>query len=616
MLALVVVAGAAVSYGLAAQQSLQQAQRGLRDLRDQQDGGPGDVAPVLRDARGSVREAERYLDRLPVRLVALVPVLGRSFGAERAVTEVTAEVLDAAVLAAEQAPGMAGGAGQLDLSALTRLEQDLSAPVGRARLALVELERTPTGLTPPQVGAGVDDAVEVLSPAVQGLEDALIGLRVGRGLLGGAGSRNLLVGLANNAELRGSGGYVSSVATGRTQGGRLTLDPLRDVVTFADPPARARRVPAPPEYVEDYGPLAGDTTQFRSWNMSPDFPATAVVGARVAGMLLGTEPDVVVLLDVPAMTALAALGEGDLAVGGGRTVSPAELQQSLLVDSYAEAGTDDQAQDARRVQLQAAASVAVGRLLASDVPVLDTVRTLGGLARGRHLSVWSARTQEQADLVELGLAGAVRAAPGEDLLHMAVNNIGANKLDVYVKRAVELEAVVGENAADVVQRLRLSNQAPADLVPYVAGFERPGTMVGLVEVSLPPGADVQSVSRDGATLAPTVRRGADRLRLRTRVELDRGQQTVLEVRYRVPLVDGAYRLRALPQPLAEDATMRLDVRAAPGVRLQRAEGTALAGGAVVEQGPFTDSHVLSLRPRPDSWGDRLRQFWYEPVRLG
>lgn len=611
--------GLAVTAGwsaLSAKRSLEQAQRGLTALRAQGDLGPEAVAPALRDARANVAEAERDLWRLPVRLAASVPVLGRSFVAERAVTAVTAQVLDAAVLAVDQAPGIGGGAGRLDLAALARLQQDLSGPVARSRLALTELEGTATGWTPPQVGAGVAEAVSVLSPAVAGLEDALVGLRVGRGLLGGTGSRRLLVALANNAELRGSGGYVSSIATGRTQDGRLALDPLRDVVTFADPPARARRVPAPPEYVEDYGPLAGDTTQFRSWNMSPDFPSAAVVGARVAGLLLGTEPDVVVLLDVPAMTALAELGEGDLAVGNGRTVSPAELQQSLLIDSYAQAGTDDVAQKARRAQLQEAASVAVGRLLGSNVPVLDAARALGGLARGRHLSVWSARAAEEADLVDLDLAGAVRAAPGQDLLHVAVNNIGANKLDVYVKRAVELEAVVGADTADVVQRLRLTNQAPQGLVPYVAGSERPGTMIGLVELSLPPGATVQSVERDGLGLAPTLRRGADRLRLRTRVELARGQQTVLEVRYRIPLVDGAYRLQALPQPLAQDAQVSLDVRAAPGVELQRADGTPLSDGAVVQRGQFTVAQVLALTPVPDTWRDRLRRFWDEPVRLG
>ena len=615
VLVLLVVLALAVASAVSAKRSLERARTGLTDLQVQGDPDPGRALPALTRARAHAVDADDQLDGLAVRLVAAVPVIGRSLDAERAVATVSREVLDAAVIAATRAPELGGGGG-VDLAALASLQKELAGPVRRARSALDVLQGTPTALTPPQVGAAVNDAVAVLTPAVEGLENAALGAQVAHGLLGGDGPRRLLVALGNNAELRGSGGYVASVATGRTSGGRLSLGPLQDVVDLADPPATATRVPAPREYVEDYGPLSGDTTQFRSWNMSPDFPASAQVGARVAGAVLGQRPDVVVLLDVPAMTALAQLGPGDLDVGGGRTVSADELQQALLVEAYAQAGVDGAAQQARRADLQNAASQAVSRLLNSDVPALDAVRTLAELARGRHLVLWSAREQEQASLDRLDLAGAVGVAPGEDLLHVAVNNTGSNKLDVYVDRTVELEAVVGTQTADVIQRVRLTNRAPKGLVPYVEGTDKPGTLVSRVEMSLPPDATVQSMTQDGVALQPLAGRGVSRLRLATRVELPRGAGTVLEVRYRIGLRGGVYRLHALPQALAQDAALRLSVRPAPGVRLEGEGQDVVDGAGLREQAPFSHNRVVVVSPPERTWRDRLRSFWDEPVRLG
>lgn len=611
---MLVVVGTAGASAWSAKASLGQARQGLQSVRSDPD--PVGALPALEQARRHVADAERALDRLPVRVVAALPLVGRSFAAERAVAEVSREVLSAAAVAAARAPSLGTGDGGLDLGALAGLERDLTVPVQRARRALTALESTPTGLTPRPVRDAVRQAVAALSPAVAGLEDAQAGAQVARGLLGGQGPRRLLVALGNNAELRGSGGYVASFATGRAAGGRLSLEPLQDVVAVADPPQGAQRVPAPDDYVQDYGPLSGDTTQFRSWNMSPDFPASAVVGSRVAGALLGTAPDVVISLDVPAMTALARLGGGDLEVGNGRTVSPDELQQALLVDAYAQAGRESAAQEARRRELQTAATVAVTRLLGSDVAPADAVRTLAELARGRHLMVWSARPPEQVSLEQLGFAGAVRAPAGQDLLHVAVNNIGANKLDLYVDRAVELDAVVGEDSAQVVQRVRFTNRAPGGLVPYVAGYDRPGTVISRVELSLPADAVVESVRQDGGTAQGSIRRGTDRLRVATRVALSRGRSTALEVRYRVPLLAGTYRLSALAQPLASDATLALTVRPAPGLRLRDETGTVLTEQGLRRAGPFSAGQTLTISPVEKGWRDRLRQFWDEPLRLG
>lgn len=607
---------AAGSAALSAERSLSRAQAGLTTVTDS-DAGTDEALAALQRASRDVDRADARLDAWPVDVLAAIPVLGRSWDAERAVTRTAREVLAGASVLAERVPEVRARSGGVDLAALAAAREELAGPADRAQDALADLRSTSVGLTPPQVGRGVRDAEQALGPAVDTLRRAASGLEVVGGLLGGSGARRVLVMLQNNAELRGAGGYSSSFATGRLDGGSVVLGPLRDVLEAADPPATARRVPAPREYVEDYGGLSGDTTQWRSWNMSPHVPDSALVGARVAGALLGEEPDVVVLLDVPAMGALASLGGSGVQLPGGRTVTADELTQALLVDAYADAGSDVTVQVQRRADLQAAATGAVSRLLTGAVPAADAARTLARLTAQRHLTVWSARPQEQQVLEELGAAGALAAPEGGDLSSVSVNNIGSNKLDLYVDRAVSLDAVVDRDEAQVLQRVRFTNRAPDDLVSYVAGVERPGVSISRVELSLPPGATDVAATVDGAPWTGSLRAGQGRQRLATRLELPRGDTSLLEVSYRLPVEDGRYALRVVPQPLVRDAAVRLSVRSADGEPFGRIAGAERADGAVAETGTLSQVRDVVVEPPQEAgtW-ERVKRWWDSPVRLG
>lgn len=585
------VIGLAGMSALSAAEALERARSELTSV-DPASSSVADASAALRRARTDLGTAQDDLDDWSVDVVARVPVLGRSWRVERAVVRSASHVVEGASALAERLPAVRAHAGGVDLAALTAVERDVARRAQGAEDALAELRDTQTALTPQQVGDARRDALAALSPVIATLRQAADGLGLLGGLLGGSGDRSVLVMLQNNAELRGAGGYAATFVTGRTSGGRLALDPLQDVVAVADPPERARRVPAPPEYAQDYGPLSGDTTIWRSWNMSPHVPDSALVGARVAGVLLGQQPDVVVLVDVPAMAELAGLGDG-VVLPDGRRVGPEDLSRTLLIDAYEAAGEEAEAQLTRRLELQAAATSALTGLLTGGVPIPEAARAIADLAAGRHVSVWSARPDEQALLVELGAAGALQAPPGWDLSHVSVNNVGGNKLDVYVDRDVTVEAVVGASEATVLQRVVFTNQAPDGLVPYVAGLERPGTAISRVELSLPTTATDVTATVDGRPWPGRSDLGASRLRVAAQVDTPRGRTTTLEVRYRLPLDDGRYRLRMVPQPLARDATARISLRPAEGERLV-GPGVGPDGGLVVE-GPLVDTQEVSAR---------------------
>lgn len=583
------VVGLAGSSALSAARALERARADLTAV-SASDSDVEQARAVLRRAEQELLRAQRELDTWPVDVVTQVPVLGRSLRVERAVARSAMHVVEGASVLAERLPAVQAQGGGVDLAALAAIEHDVASSARGARQALSDLRTTETDLTPRKVRDARRDALAALEPVVTALDRASAGLHLVSGLLGARGDRSVLVMLQNNAELRGTGGYAATFATGRTSAGRLVLDPLRDVVAFADPAERARRVPAPAEYAMDYGPLSGDTTVWRSWNMSPHVPDSAVVGARVAGAVLGHEPDVLVLVDVPAMARLAQLGDG-VVMPDGSTLSPDELSRALLVDAYEDAGEEREAQDRRRVQLQAAATSTFTGLLSGQLPVADVARALADLVAGRHLTAWSARPDEQATLEALGAAGAVQAPPGSDLSHVSVNNLGGNKLDIYVDRTVSVEAVVSPTEAQVVQRVVFRNTAPDDLVRYVAGPHSPGTVFSRVELSLPADAEDVAAVQDGRPWPGRVDAGSARLRLPTRVDIPRGGTSTLEVRYRLPLSDGEYDLRLIPQPLVQDATLSLAVRAVEGYRLV---GDDVRDGVLLQEGAFDETQDVSV----------------------
>jgi hypothetical protein len=591
LLLLLAMASLAGRNAVLAAQELEQARTGLQEAR----AAELDIATAsaaLQNAELLLVSAEDRLSSPSVSMVAAVPVVGRTLDAERAVVRAANSAFAGVRIALDAAPELRTPEG-VNVQALSDLGARLRPAADRASRDLDRLRNIPLGLTPQPVRVAVSDTVTTLVPVVAGLRSGADGAHLASSLLGGDGPRRVLVALQNNAELRGTGGYVSTFATGRLDGGRLQLDPFRDIVDVSDRPAQARRVPAPPEYVEDFGPFLADTTLWREWTMSPDVPDAASVSAEVAAVLLNERPDVVVLLDVPALAAIVGLVGRDVALPGGATVTPDQLAQALFVDTYASAGADEVEQVRRRSDLQAAAGATVTQLLTDEANPVTAAQELARLARGRHVAVWSTHESEQRQLELLGIAGSADPQ-GDDLALISINNLNANKLDYYVDRAVAVEATVGTNSAEVVQRVVLDNRAPADLVPYVAGSDTPGTVVERVEFSVSAQAQFRSLRENGRPTTGDVRAGSERTRVHTFVTLPRGAKVEVELRYAVPVTDGHYRALLVPQALAHDATLDVVVQPAGGLQLSDVHGAELADGRAVRRGQWAEQELLDV----------------------
>ncbi|MDQ3664058.1 MAG: DUF4012 domain-containing protein [Actinomycetota bacterium] len=579
---------------------------------------------TLSQAEELARHAEQLLRQPGPLLSQAVPVLGRTTRAARIVTESVVATVSSAQSAArvlEERELLQDG--RLDLEAVRDLQQVLDAAALAMGPPLQRLAAVDPALLPGPVARRVQEAQDGLLGADTSARRAAALTEALPGLLGADRPRTVLVVLQNNAELRGTGGVISTFTTGTADSGRLKLEPFRDVVDVADPPETAERVAADPEFATQYGPFLANTTLWKNANMSPDGPSSNAVLAAVASRSLGREIDVVLSLDVRAMAQIAA-ALGSVKLPDGTELSTDELAEELYVTSYE--GLEFTGKERRRV-LRAAADVALRRILGGEADPAPLSRRLSKAVSGRHLTLWSADRAEQASLVAAGAAGAVDTRD-VDLSMVTVHNLGGpghlqgggpgegNKLDYYVRRKLAVTAVIGpDGAAEVTQRLELNNSAPEGLGTYVAGFTVPGRVSELVSMYVDKDAELQSLTRDGQPETARVSREIGASVIRAVTELDRGESAVWELRYRVPLDGRNYRLRLVPQPLARDATIDVTVGGLPGVELEVNDDGQWGPGGASTSGKLADVQDVNVRvaQRGSGLAGRIRGFWTSPA---
>lgn len=590
------------------------------------------LGPTLRQAQGDLQDSVTRLAQPGPALVASVPLLGRTVSAVDRTAEAalvlvrgTADAVDAASALRRTDAGSS-----VDLAAMAQVADALERAARSSRDPVDALLAQPLGMVPGPVSQPVTEAKNTFADAPDRFRSAAAGLRGLAGVLGAERPRNLLVVLENNAELRGTGGLVTVFAEATARDGQLAIGSFRDVDEVAAEPPGAVPVEAPDDYRALWGAFLANTTLWKNANMSPDVPTSSLVLSRVAAVSLPTAPDAVLWFDVPAIAAvLAATGPQQLPDGS--TLSSENAVERLLSGAYEAAEDTREGQARRRETLRGAADAVLGAVLGQGAGPATSVGALAAAlaeaAQGRHVAVWSAVAEEQADLRSAGLAGEV-AADGGDLSSFVVQNLGGgdregNKLDYYARRRVSVRAVVGPDWAEVEQLVVLRNTAPDGGLPvYVGGGGTPGATNNLVTLALPSAAQVTEFSRGGQVVLDAPRPSGDHAVVTDFVSLQPGTETSWLLRYRVPVAAEGYALSLVPQPLAFPAELEVELRPTDGVSLAALPGSDLVEG---EDGSLRLSEAYDLertllvRAERDSAGeravDRLRRFWNEPVSL-
>lgn len=429
--------------------------------------GP-DAARVLNDASGEFARARRQLDAWWARPALAVPVVARQSRALRTMAASGAELSRAGARTAGAADTsglqLVGGAVPLD-----RLEA-LRAPTRGAFSALALADARLAEVRSPWLVGPLASRLDTLSTKVAGgraaVRGAMTALDVAPGLLGADGPRHYFLAVQSPSELRGSGGFIGNFGEIGADAGRLTLDRVgrtADLNTGGDP--ASRKLIAPPDYTARYARFDVDLL-WQNITMSPDFPTVARTIAGLYPQSGGREIDGVVAIDPIGLAALLKV-IGPVEVEGWPVpLSGDNADEILLFEQYVKLDGD------ARVDFLGRVTAAVWhRLTTTTANVADLGEALGPMLAEKHVMLASTHAAEERAFFDLGVSGAMAPVRG-DFIGVVTQNASGNKIDWFLRRAVDYQAELDPGSGEVRSKLRVTmrNEAPATGLPsYVIG---------------------------------------------------------------------------------------------------------------------------------------------------
>jgi hypothetical protein len=352
-------------------------------------------------------------------------------------------------------------------------------------------------------------------------------------------------------------------------------------------------ITGPHDWLEMWGPYGfdnrpGSTTGAVPWSnitVSPQFPSTGQVIAELYPQSGGRAIDGVFALDPFAVAGLLGF-TGPVNVDGiDGALTKDNVVQFLLIDQYE---TDN---DERIDLLEEVSTEVISLLLTGALPgPVQVADTLGPLVDDGRIVGWAAADDEQQYFTDLGLTGALPSIADSDGVAVVLNNAGANKLDVYLKREVVYDATVDTTtgAMTATATVTLTNGAPSSGLPdgVIGNYtgDAPGTNRVLVSLytALPvTSASVRTPDGDVTSFQAQISTEAGWLTATSFALVPPGEsiRVIYELAGTVPLGDG-YSLAVRPQPMVIDEDLSVSVVSSDG------------GALVSFDGPSTRAQVL------------------------
>ncbi len=410
-----------------------------------------------------------------------LPVLGRQLRSVQDLSQsaaVVSETGSSFLRSARQVLDAPHGSGSERLADLRRLAALASAAYHR----LAGLDTGPSDALVAPLAAKRAEFVDQLDQAKSHLlHAAQVSATVARILQGPA---TYLVLAANNAEMRAGSGAFLDVGTATTSDGSVHLSAMEPSGNLGLPPG-AVHVTGGLE--RNWGWLEPGT-DWRNLGVTPQFPVTAALAAKMWLAKTGQHVDGVLALDVAGLQQLLSV-TGPVAGPGGTVIDAGNAVTYLLHDEYAGL-TDNATQDASREDgLGALATEVLHALEGQSLGLKALATAMAQVTAGRHLLVWSASPAAETAWKDSGVAGSLAA----DNIDAAVINRGGNKLDQYLSVGVSLRArpAPGPAAAtEVTMTVHLHNATPPGQSQFIAGpypglAATYGEYVGILAVNLP-----------------------------------------------------------------------------------------------------------------------------------
>jgi len=526
----------------------------------------GDSAAAQREvnlAANNTSDARASTSALPWDLLAPIPFLGTPLRTTRdisaAVDDLVVQVLQpAAKEGTALAPDKLRASGsQIDLAALSRARLPLQQAVANSVAVQHRIDAIPAGGWLGSVEDARTSLQQQSAELTSLLRNASTAATLLPPMLGGEGPRNYFLAFQTNAEARGTGGLVGAYGVLTANQGKLALDTLasnRDL-KFNGKPI---------DLGSDFAALYGDYKSTTSWsnsNISPNIPYAGQIWKSLWQQQSGQQIDGVIATDPVALSYILG-AVGPVALPGGEVIDANNVVRITESDVYLRFPEDNQA---RKDFLQSIAEAVVTKTLGgkggSTVKVVQALAKAAGEGR---LGVWSDVQGEEAALADTPLGRVVPddAAP---YANVVVNNASANKIDYYLDRKVRYSAdnCVGPLRSTAVAVTLTNNLPPGNYPPYIDNRSDPnatgppGTSRSLVSLYVTQGAQLRSVTLDGAPIAVTTGRELGHPVYTANVQLPPGVPKVLLVSMVEPTAPGVARVPVQPlvRPMATTANV-------------------------------------------------------------
>jgi hypothetical protein len=593
---------------------------------------------VAQQEFGSAKSAG---DNPLIRIPALFPLIGRTPDAIRTFSDVGLRVSGAGVELTHQLDALPGGIDALapedrriPVENLERLSPVMARVRGEFEQAAVEAEGIATTLVPQDVVSGGDLLREKLTQALPAVRSADEMLRALPAFAGIDSPRHYLLGPQNSAELRGSGGLLTTFSIVTIDDGLITLVPFRDIREIPVLGPKDTTWPSPElEDIYDSYNAAGSA---RNATATLDGPTASLFLENLWNDTMPNPIDGVILVDVQALSYLVD-ATGPLEVAD----VPHDLTKRNVVSFVAnEAYGLIQDQDVRKNYVGVVGQ-AIFEAFLKKAGGDRGLRAVIKAAADGHILVNTVDPQVETAFRSAGISGSLGSVGGSggsgggNFLGVAVNNTAGNKLDYYMQRDVNYDVTLGaDGTASAATTVAFRNDAPADAEPgYVFGPYEGKQLAGLhlrageayqrTSLYCGGGCSLAGATHDGTPYpVQAYREGAFPLF----VSLQRiPAQTTYEVRYDLRQTDawagttglGTYALTVRSQPTLNPTTATITIHAPEGTSIAYASSPLKVSGDVAtwtgELADLTTFHIRFQKGLASRVWSGLDDFLSKPV---
>jgi hypothetical protein len=253
-------------------------------------------------------------------------------------------------------------------------------------------------------------------------------------LMGATGRQNILVVAENRDELRATGGFITGLGLAALENGKIVSFNLGDSYAIED-------------YSKDHPPAPTPLKQFmladywvtRDANWSPDFPTAAAEVQKLYTLSTGFQTSGVVAFNQLALKGILEV-LGPVPVEGYPDLVSAASVENFMRQSWApdpKEGVTDTWWANRKKFMGDLGRTILSRMLSSSDPkrLIALGRVVLEQLSAGQLLIYVDQPEIRTLLGQAGLDGALNPAAG-DYLSLVDSNIGFNKVDTVIKRAI------------------------------------------------------------------------------------------------------------------------------------------------------------------------------------